>query len=589
MKWIIPLILLIFCLCVPAASGSTYLFWGDMYFADNTNLSTLLTDVNNTNYLSESGGIYTMHINFIQNASDIRFTMNDELRLNDVSASFTNVTMDGGIVYGWDNVSDILDDRNTTGLHIGGSSGDITDCSIINSNISYLRSVTFYYINDTAICNNDFDTITDSIAYVTSGTLGNNVSFYNNRYNDASIMLIGGGDGALYTNETITTNNGVITDASGGPNYIFDSCNISATYSAYMMLNGLPGLTIVDNINRSNVYRGDNLFYIKYTTGVEYNTTYSPYDDCKMIDTELVSDEFFNITITQGTLTPTLMSGVTPSRKYVLVYTNGTAIERVESDATGDVVFTAILGVGSYSSVYGFDNFTWSDISTIPSSIYTNETLVTSVTVTDYDGTITTVYANIGGINYTSVNVAGNTWNYTYTPPSTGTKAVLFYAQDNHGYWNSTDPSLSVTVTTPPTPAPTPTLINIIRAPDDVEEKSIVTHTPSPTTPKPVQTENNFLSYPFAWYVLFGAYLGAMLMLNFFGKPIISVFTEGMLYGTISWIVVLLFDKLISIVSSSNSTMFVVFLFAGLAITTIAELLLGEEDNVKRFKNLTNR
>ena len=148
---------------------------------------------------------------------------------------------------------------------------------------------------------------------------------------------------------------------------------------------------------------------------------------------------------------------------------------------------------------------------------------------------------------------------------------------------------MSVTVTTPPTPAPTPTLINIIRAPDDVEEKSIVTHTPSPTTPKPVQTENNFLSYPFAWYVLFGAYLGAMLMLNFFGKPIISVFTEGMLYGTISWIVVLLFDKLISIVSSSNSTMFVVFLFAGLAITTIAELLLGEEDNVKRFKNLTNR
>ena len=101
---------------------------------------------------------------------------------------------------------------------------------------------------------------------------------------------------------------------------------------------------------------------------------------------------------------------------------------------------------GQYISLNNI-NFAWSGMSASPTSIYLQDTSVVTCSVNDSDGTIGLVYASINGINYTMGSAGGDNWTYTYTPLTEGTRAVLFYAQDDVGAWNSTDPGINIIAT----------------------------------------------------------------------------------------------------------------------------------------------
>lgn len=102
-------------------------------------------------------------------------------------------------------------------------------------------------------------------------------------------------------------------------------------------------------------------------------------------------------------------------------------------------------------------NFTWSAMSVSPASVIQYGNVLVKVSVNDSDGSISTVYAKIGTTNYSMTSGTGDSWNYVFSTGTIGTYPVIFYAQDNGGSWNTTNPSLTITVTVTPSTGGLPT------------------------------------------------------------------------------------------------------------------------------------
>jgi len=71
------------------------------------------------------------------------------------------------------------------------------------------------------------------------------------------------------------------------------------------------------------------------------------------------------------------------------------------------------------------------------------------VNVSDADG-ISDVFIEIGGQNYTMVDIGGMIYEYSWTPNTTGTKLFTVYANDTLNNWNQLSDSIYVQDTTPP-------------------------------------------------------------------------------------------------------------------------------------------
>jgi hypothetical protein len=72
------------------------------------------------------------------------------------------------------------------------------------------------------------------------------------------------------------------------------------------------------------------------------------------------------------------------------------------------------------------------------------QTEVIQINATDLSG-ISQVVIEIGGVNYTMVNIGGPIWEYnSWTPTSTGLKPYIIYANDTEGNWNSINDDITV-------------------------------------------------------------------------------------------------------------------------------------------------
>jgi hypothetical protein len=89
-----------------------------------------------------------------------------------------------------------------------------------------------------------------------------------------------------------------------------------------------------------------------------------------------------------------------------------------------------------------------------------------TIDVVDFSD-ISAVIFEIQGINYTMVNIGGDTWqNDTWTPSSTGIYPFTIYMNDTHGNWNMTSGDISVISSTDTTP---PTWSNLIESANPLE------------------------------------------------------------------------------------------------------------------------
>ncbi|MFX0017642.1 MAG: hypothetical protein ACFFDL_04990 [Promethearchaeota archaeon] len=78
------------------------------------------------------------------------------------------------------------------------------------------------------------------------------------------------------------------------------------------------------------------------------------------------------------------------------------------------------------------------------------QTEVIQINATDLSG-ISQVLIEIGGVNYTMVNIGGPIWEYnSWTPTSTGLKPYIIYANDTEGNWNSLNDDVTVDDTIAP-------------------------------------------------------------------------------------------------------------------------------------------
>ncbi|MFW9951115.1 MAG: hypothetical protein ACFFKA_13435, partial [Candidatus Thorarchaeota archaeon] len=73
-----------------------------------------------------------------------------------------------------------------------------------------------------------------------------------------------------------------------------------------------------------------------------------------------------------------------------------------------------------------------------------------NVDVSDSETDVSMVFIELNNMNYTMVNIIGNSYEYNWTPSSTGLKNYIIYANDTDGAWNSTSGSIIVTDTTNP-------------------------------------------------------------------------------------------------------------------------------------------
>ena len=90
------------------------------------------------------------------------------------------------------------------------------------------------------------------------------------------------------------------------------------------------------------------------------------------------------------------------------------------------------------------------------------------VDVNDTDG-ISEVFIEIAGQNYTMANIGGDTYEYSWTPNSIGTKLFTVHANDSLNNWNRLSDSIYVQDTTPPNYA------NLIENSDPIELGNTVT------------------------------------------------------------------------------------------------------------------
>lgn len=546
-------LLFILVIFTSSAGAAANLIDGVVEFDSGTNLSVLLNSVNNASQLSETGGIYTMHVPFYQNSSSDGFTIDTTLHLNSTAGAiayyrWANTTITGATILGWNTTSDVAAPKTDAArAYMYSDSGAVGD--ITNSNISYLGydnnatsyGMHLYYSNATvsgntmldcywgiAIASGGGNMVNDNIittplgngVYVTGGTSDtidnntitspggygvildietsttvsnttvtngdsygvllsecNGVTFSDNMVSGSSAAGVGtfsitscefsnnevydngasgyeikfSSTGNTFTNETIYNNGGHgLLISSNGNTAI--SCNISDSngiYTDYYLDSG-TSIDIIDNVNRSNQIKTDVTFDILYT-GAEYNTTYTA-TSCTIKDNTLTSGQFYNTTVLAGTVGQVDISGVPASSKFILFHSNGTQITTLTSSAVGVLTITGDLTSGSYYVLQGYDNFVWSAMSLTPSAITTAESSVIACTVTDSDGTILVSYAYVNGANKSMTSLGSGKWSYSFTTGTAGTYPVIFYAQDNSGYWNTTNPALSIVVTTPVTP-----------------------------------------------------------------------------------------------------------------------------------------
>ncbi|GAG61311.1 unnamed protein product, partial [marine sediment metagenome] len=85
------------------------------------------------------------------------------------------------------------------------------------------------------------------------------------------------------------------------------------------------------------------------------------------------------------------------------------------------------------------------------------------VDVSDSETSISKVFIELEGINYTMTNTFGDTFEYDWIPNTLGIKNYIFYANDTNGSWNSTNGSIDVIDTT------NPTLTNLVESADPLE------------------------------------------------------------------------------------------------------------------------
>ncbi|MFX0007932.1 MAG: hypothetical protein ACFFAV_14585, partial [Candidatus Hermodarchaeota archaeon] len=72
------------------------------------------------------------------------------------------------------------------------------------------------------------------------------------------------------------------------------------------------------------------------------------------------------------------------------------------------------------------------------------------VDVTDSETSVSVVFIELSGINYTMTNTISNTYEYNWTPNTIGIKNYKIHANDTVGSWNSINGSISVSDTTGP-------------------------------------------------------------------------------------------------------------------------------------------
>jgi hypothetical protein len=98
-----------------------------------------------------------------------------------------------------------------------------------------------------------------------------------------------------------------------------------------------------------------------------------------------------------------------------------------------------------------------------PLELYNTE--IISINITDISG-INQVLIEIGGVNYSMINIVGDLWqNNSWIPSSTGVKAYTIYMEDNNNNWNSTI-GLDILVTADVTP---PSYLNLVESADPLE------------------------------------------------------------------------------------------------------------------------
>ena len=85
------------------------------------------------------------------------------------------------------------------------------------------------------------------------------------------------------------------------------------------------------------------------------------------------------------------------------------------------------------------------------------------VDVSDSETSISKVFIELEGINYTMTNIIGDTFEYDWIPNTLGIKNYIFYANDTNGNWNSTNGSIDVIDTT------NPILTNLVESADPLE------------------------------------------------------------------------------------------------------------------------
>ena len=85
------------------------------------------------------------------------------------------------------------------------------------------------------------------------------------------------------------------------------------------------------------------------------------------------------------------------------------------------------------------------------------------VDVVDSESSVSEVFIELEGTNYSMVNTVGDTYSYNWTPNTVGVKNYKFYANDTNGSLNSTNGSINVIDTT------NPTLTNLVESADPLE------------------------------------------------------------------------------------------------------------------------
>ena len=85
------------------------------------------------------------------------------------------------------------------------------------------------------------------------------------------------------------------------------------------------------------------------------------------------------------------------------------------------------------------------------------------VDVTDSETSVSSVFIELEGTNYSMVNTVGDTYEYNWTPNIIGITNYIIYANDTNGSWNSTGGSISIIDTT------NPILTDLIESADPLE------------------------------------------------------------------------------------------------------------------------